>query len=217
MLSSDLAASLSPAAIQDKEQLKINSVDKRRVTENANLYSLLVTIDALERLFTQGVVDKDDVEAQLAELIDQLKTLLTATKKDVHSFISEHSLDVSFARPRLEKMFQKSASGGNDVLLALDAGQHFVTLVDALKLGMLHADELLPVARDLVDAMKGISALPKTSPALTSVNSWLEKLSGMRASDSLTDDEARQFSLDLQNACAIFQSSVRAASAISRK
>lgn len=211
MLSSELASSLSPAAIQDKEQMKMSSADKRRVTEQANLYSLLVTIDALERLFTQGVVDKDDVETQLAELIEQLKTLLTATKKDVHSFIAEHNLDVSFARPRLEKMFHRSSSGSNDVLLALDAGQHFVTLVDALKLGMLHADELLPVCRDLVDAMKGISALPKNSPALTAVSTWLDKLSSMRASDSLTDDDARQFSLDVQNACAIFQSSVRAA------
>jgi len=213
MLSSDLAASLTPATLQDREPLKLSTADKRKITEDGNLYSLLVAVDALERLFTQGVVGREEFDTHSSQLIDQLKTLLDATKKDVYSFIAEHNLDVSFARPRLERMFQKPVSGHNDVLLALEAGQHFVTLVDALKLGMLHADELLPVARDLADAMKGISALPPNSTAVTTVQVWLDQLGLMKASDSLTDEEARQFSLDLQNACSVFQSSVRASGA----
>jgi ESCRT-I complex subunit VPS28 len=217
MLSSDLAASLTPAAIQDKEPMNFSSADKRRINEQANLYSLLVTIDALERLFTQGIVEKEEAEAQFVDLFDQLKTQLNATKLDVYGFIAEHNLDVPFARPRLDKMFQNPADGHNDVLLALEAGQHFVTLVDALKLGMFHADELLPVARDLADALKGISALPVSSSAVTTVHRWLDRLDVMKASDCITDEEARQFSLDLQSACAVFQSSVRAASSTLRK
>ena len=217
MLSSQLAASLSSAAIQGKEAVQINAVDKRKIAEDANLYSLLVAVDVLERLFTQGVVNREEFDLHSAQMIDQLKTLLDATKTDVSSFIEQHNLDVSFARPRLEKMFQKPVSSHHDVLLALEAGQHFVTLVDALKLGMLHADELLPVARDLVDAMKGISALPPNSTAVTTVTAWLDRLSVMKASDSLSDDEARQFSLDLQNACAVFQSSVRSSSSVAQR
>jgi hypothetical protein len=82
-----------------------------------------------------------------------------------------------------------------------------VTIIDALKMGLAHADELLPVVRDLVASLSGIQGLPMD--VVGPPKKWLERLTAMRAVDKISDGDARQFALELDSSFAAFHKAVK--------
>merc|ERR1712087_890280 len=84
------------------------------------------------------------------------------------------------------------------------AVQHFITLMDSLKLEMKAVDELHPSLSDLMESLNKVSTLKPDHLSKTKVKQWLVQLNSMKASDELTDDEVRQMSMDLEMAYTAF-------------
>lgn len=185
--------------------------------DHANLYSVIRTVDTLERAFTNGAVQADDYEKNLGQLMTQFNVIKTALKDeypDIERFIDEHDMDVAFAKARLlgsqvaaTRIYQRD-NAKPEVVHILESGQHFVTLVDSLKLELVHVDDILPLLRDLSTSLAGIPSLPSNFEAKEVVSRWLSKLNQMKASDKLSEEDTRQMSLDLDNAYSVFHSAV---------
>ena len=71
---------------------------------------------------------------------------------------------------------------------------------DALSLEIRSVDGLKPHVVEVQAALKNYPKLPPNYEPLNTVNNWTDKLSGMKATDEITEDEARQMLLDLQTA-----------------
>ncbi len=183
----------------------------------ANLYSVIRTVDTLERAFTNGLVAADEYEKNLNQLLTQFNVIKTALKDDypdIEKFIDEHDMDVAFAKARLlgaqvaATRIYHGDSNKAEVVHILEAGQHFVTLVDSLKLELVHVDDILPLIRELSTALAGIPSLSANFESKEIVNRWLSKLSQMKASDKISEEDTRQMSLDLDNAYSVFHRAV---------
>ena len=72
--------------------------------------------------------------------------------------------------------------------------------MDMLALDIKSVDEILPSLRDLHGALSNYPKLPSDYQGLTKVQGWVEKMNVMKASDSLSDDDARQLKFDLDSA-----------------
>ncbi len=174
-------------------------------------------MDVLEKTFATGLIPSDEYEKNCNQLLTQFKVLQTALKDvypDLTKFMERYKMDVPFAKARLfgtqvaaTRMYHGD-SRKPEVVHILEAGQNFVTLVDSLKLDLVHVDDILPLLRELSASLAGIPSLPANFDSKEIAQKWLSKLNGMRAADRLTPDDTRQMSLDLDNAYSAFHKAV---------
>ena len=216
MLRSELDHLLTSTNSTVEEAVRLTAGEKRSVETQGILYAGIMAIDAVERLYAQGRIPSEAYKKEGEELLSQIRLLVSAGTTDLVSFIDEHCTEAVLARRKFSKELLSGSSpragqsnSHDDMVLVLESSQHFVTLVDALKMGLSHADELLPVVRDLYKALGGIWSLPRDFQATGVVKNWLNRLTAMKASESLTAEEVRQFSLDLDGAFSEFHAAVR--------
>lgn len=97
-----------------------------------------------------------------------------------------------------------SGGAGDDskpsALQVAEAVESFITLADSLRLNMTAVDQLHPLTGELVNRLGKIVQLPQDFEAKLKMRSWLQILSSMRATEVLTEDQARQFVFDIDNA-----------------
>jgi ESCRT-I complex subunit VPS28 len=188
---------------------KLSTAEKRALEPDANLYSVLVTVEHLERAFVNGLVNEKDYEAECQKLIAQFKVIQNARKgQSVQSFILEQHVDCPLAVERLlhsgmvaTRMYA-AGDAEKESLYVFEASQSFVTLMDALKLNMNAVDEVLPHLKELRTSLAQLQ-LPELD-GIPKIEEWLRNLSQRPAADELAEAEARQFSMDLDTAYSSF-------------
>ena len=85
-----------------------------------------------------------------------------------------------------------------DATLVVNATEDFITLLDALKLGLTEKDTLHPY---LVDVIQGVNKVTdKDFDSKGKIVQWLITLNQMRAAEKLNDDQARDFLFDMEQA-----------------
>jgi ESCRT-I complex subunit VPS28 len=88
----------------------------------------------------------------------------------------------------------------------ITATENFITLLDAIKIGMVEKDILHPC---LVDIMTSVNKVTdKEFDNKPKIVQWLITLNQMTASEKLTEDQARQFQFDIQQAYYGFKNSL---------
>lgn len=85
--------------------------------------------------------------------------------------------------------------------------------MDSVKLGMVAVDQLHPLLSDLMVALNNLPhAADKESTfqqSKSKIRDWLITLNQMKASETLTEDQARQLHFDLESAHTEFYRSLR--------
>ena len=175
-------------------------------------------MDTLERAFTNGVVTAEEYEKTCNQLMTQFNVIKLALKDvypNIEQFVDEYGMDVPFGKARLfgsqvaaTRIYHGSDSNKAEVVHILESGQHFVTLVDSLKLELVYVDDILPVLRELSQSLAGIPSLSANFEAKEIVQKWCSKLNQMRANDKLDETDSRQMSLDLDSAYSLFHRAV---------
>ncbi|KAJ1631768.1 VPS28 protein-domain-containing protein [Pavlovales sp. CCMP2436] len=103
----------------------------------------------------------------------------------VRDFIVRHELSCPAAQHRLL-----------EIGVPATTVQHYITSMDAVKLGMVAVDQIQPLLNDLLVALIKIPNLPPNFVAKEKARQWLTVLHAMRASDEL--DEVWQILFDLE-------------------
>jgi ESCRT-I complex subunit VPS28 len=90
--------------------------------------------------------------------------------------------------------------GGNNPsgVLILEATQEFITFLDAVKLGLLSKDQLHPLLSDVIQSVNRVT--DKDFDSRGKIVQWLITLNQMKASDELSEQQARELELDIQQA-----------------
>ena len=79
--------------------------------------------------------------------------------------------------------------------------QHFITLMDSIKLNLMAVDQLHPLLSDLMACLNRMqAALPTAFQGRDRIREWLIVLNRMKASDELSETQVRQLLFDLENA-----------------
>ncbi|TFB02904.1 Vacuolar protein sorting-associated protein 28 [Trichoderma ghanense] len=93
-----------------------------------------------------------------------------------------------------------AAAAGNNPsgVLILEATQEFITFLDAVKLGLLSKDQLHPLLSDVIQSVNRVT--DKDFDSRGKIVQWLITLNQMKASDELSEQQARELELDIQQA-----------------
>ncbi|RBQ71489.1 hypothetical protein VDGD_01093 [Verticillium dahliae] len=90
--------------------------------------------------------------------------------------------------------------------LILEATQEFITFLDAVKLGLLSKDQLHPLLSDVIQSVNKVT--DRDFDNRGKIVQWLITLNQMKATDELSDEQAREIEMDIQQAYQGFKSTL---------
>ncbi len=138
------------------------------------------------------------------------KSARDATREFVPSmpqFMQDYQLGAGGAGfARLEQGFPNIEKNHNPKTIA-EAVQHFISLMDALRLNMAAIDQIQPLLSDLVEAVHKCTL--DASFQSGKIEGWLKKLNAMSANDELDADAVRQLLFDLDQAYSAFHKALK--------
>jgi len=90
-----------------------------------------------------------------------------------------------------------SGSGANATLIVA-ASENFITLLDAIKIGMVSKDTLHPILVETIQAVNKVTSTEFENKG--KIVQWLITLNQMRAAEELNQDQARELQFDMERA-----------------
>lgn len=98
------------------------------------------------------------------------------------------------------------SSGGVTGTLILLATENFITFLDALKLNMVSKDALHPLLSEVIQSVNKVTDGDFENRG--KIIQWLITLNQMRATEELSEDQARELSFDIEQAYHGFKSTL---------
>lgn len=97
--------------------------------------------------------------------------------------------------------------GDADAMLVVAATENFITLLDAIKIGLIEKDTLHPLLVDIIQSVNKVTDIEfESKPKIVQ---WLITLNQMRAAEKLKDDQVREFQFDMEQAYYGFKATLK--------
>jgi ESCRT-I complex subunit VPS28 len=188
-----------------------NGREREELDEQANLFSIIMATEHLERAFARDAIDPKDYTEQCKKLISQFRLAerVLPDSMTTETFMALYQMNCPRATERLLRMgvpepLKSSSGNANHAATVAEAVQIFITVMDAIQIGKREVFELHPLLSDLMDALTRLPDTPNDFEPNRKVQSWLKKLNEMRAVDVIGDNDALQLEHDLNSAYSEF-------------
>ncbi|KAL8682969.1 MAG: hypothetical protein Q9186_001048 [Xanthomendoza sp. 1 TL-2023] len=218
------------ATINLDEEVKLSSTAAERDLYDslAEIYSIIITLDGLEKAYTRDSIPESEYTDLCSRLLNQYKSILkdeTVSREfvDLDAFKSKWDIECPRATERLRVNLpatiaepsathsgppnntqqSRSSATGSQILLATE---NFITFLDALRLSMLSKDSLHPLLSEVIQSVNQVTTIDFDNRG--KIISWLIRLNGMRATEELGEEEARQLTFDMEGAYAGFKATL---------
>ncbi|KAK8149388.1 hypothetical protein MY1884_001415 [Beauveria asiatica] len=206
------------ASINLDEEVTLTSTRAERDLQDslAELFSIIVTLDELEKAFIKDAVSEAEYTEICERSLRQYNALL-ADETIAREFggLEQFQAKWDIEAPRATKRLQagmpstittpasSAAAGPSDRnntsgVLILEATQDFITFLDAVKLGLLSKDQLHPLLSDVIQSVNKVT--DKDFENRGKIVQWLITLNQMKASEELSEQQARELDMDIQQA-----------------
>lgn len=194
------------------EEVKLyrHAREREKYDNQADLYALINTLQNLEKAYIWDCITPQEYTAACSKYLVQYKVAFKQVQSDeyptVDAFVKKFRLDCPAALERIkeDRPITIKDDKGNTSKCIADIVSLFITLMDKLRLEIKAMDELHPELRDLVDTMNRLSLIPESFEGKEKVQTWLNTLNSMQASDELTESQVRQLLFDLETSYAAF-------------
>ncbi|CEJ85444.1 Putative Vacuolar protein sorting-associated protein 28 [[Torrubiella] hemipterigena] len=209
------------ATINLDEEAKLTTTRAERDLQDslAEIFSIIVTLDELEKAFLKDAIPEAEYTEICERSLRQYKALLTdeTIAKEfggLEEFKAKWDLEAPRATERLRVGLPSTtvtagsaapaaapsaaATSNTSGVLILEATQEFITFLDAVKLGLLSKDQLHPLLSDVIQSVNRVT--DKDFENRGKIVQWLITLNQMKATEELSESQARELELDIQQA-----------------
>lgn len=180
--------------------------ERERIENMAEIYSIIVTTDGLEKAYVRDAVKEGEYGSACAKLIAQYATcVLLDSTFSLAAFCAEYNLSCPAAVRRLQigvPATSEQSDAKSTSKYVAEIVQCFITLMDSLKLNLVDVDQIHPL---LVDLVQSLSKLKAENAKL---REWMSVVGALGASDKLSEKQVRQLLFDLENAHSSFYRSL---------
>ncbi|SAL99977.1 hypothetical protein [Absidia glauca] len=195
--------------MDEEIRLFTNNKDREKYDNMADLFSIIVLMEHLEKAFIRDSITPIEYTPQCANLIAKYKTtmnFLADSVKDLETFMNDYKLTCPAAVNRFKigvpatyehAVEESNGNRGKATLYVAETVSHFITLLDTLRVNRLAVDDIHPLLEDLIKALNNIPGMSSDYEAKTTVRKWLIVLNGMKAADEITSDQARQMVFEI--------------------
>ncbi|RDA88328.1 hypothetical protein CP532_5539 [Ophiocordyceps camponoti-leonardi (nom. inval.)] len=207
------------ATINLDEEVKLTETRAERDLQEslAELFSIIITLDELEKAFLKDAIPEAEYTEICERSLRQYKALLADDTiarefQGLEEFKTKWEIEAPRATERLRVGMPSTtvtasssaapppASSANNTsgVLILEATQEFITFLDAVKLGMLSKDQLHPLLSDVIQSVNRVTDQDFDSRG--KIVQWLITLNQMKAAEELSEQQARELEMDIQQA-----------------
>lgn len=173
----------------------------REIDMNANIYSLIRTVDFLENARNTESVPTDVYADKIRHYLGLIESSLSAGRyASIDDYLGKNAwveAECVAGLARVRKGCTKAEA--TNAKAAAEITQVFITIMDSARIEMTHVDDLLPYLMDL-DAR--IGACPGLGTNYTegrmTIKKWVLFMSKRDATYQLNDDEKRQFLMEME-------------------
>ncbi|CBY32709.1 unnamed protein product [Oikopleura dioica] len=193
-------------SLYQEVRLHENAREREEIENQAELYSIIKTLQELEKANIKDAISTKVYETQCSKLLVQYKTALPQSEiSSVDEFVQKYRLDcrLAMARIREDRPITNRDNKGNQNVLIADVIAGFISLQDRIHLENYSKDSLYPELRELVVNLDRMTDVPEGIKE--SQKSWESQLRPMAASDEITDEQARQMLFDLEQSYNAFR------------
>ncbi|KDQ26463.1 hypothetical protein PLEOSDRAFT_1065827 [Pleurotus ostreatus PC15] len=195
----------------DEARLYSTNSEREKYNLQATLFGIIVALDYLERAYVRDSITAAEYSPACTRLLSQYKTMLKLVGDDVPSteeFMKRYNMDNPAALHRVKvgvpaTVEHSSEAGPETAKWVAETTENFITFMDALKLRLRAKDQLHPMLQELVTSYARFKG-SKDWEGRSRMVGWLITLNGMKASEEITEDQARQLSFDIEHAYAEF-------------
>ena len=196
---------LDSGKVMEEVRLYDNARHREEIDNRANVFSLIQTIQALEKAYIKDAVSPNEYTKQCNILLDQFNAAFKLIKEkfpDVESFSKKYLLHCSAALERIKdgRPITIKDDRGNLSKSIFEIVSLFITVMDRLRLEIRAMDELHPDIKELHETISRMSSLPSDFEGRLKVQKWLGILNSMQASDELSEEQVRQMLFDFESA-----------------
>ncbi|KAI5291415.1 Vacuolar protein-sorting-associated protein 28 [Ascosphaera aggregata] len=194
----------------------------------AEIYSIIVTLDGLEKAYIKDVITELEYTETCARLLKQYGSTLRdgnvarefdnldefkkkwglqcprATERlriglpatiEQPSHTPQHAVSNSQPSTAITSATNAPAPSGT---LILSATENFITFLDALKLNLLSKDALHPLLSEVIQSVNKVTDQDFNNRG--KIIQWLITLNQMRATEELSEEQARELAFDIEGA-----------------
>ena len=169
------------------------------------IFSLLTATERLENMWARrGAITPHDYELQCSELLQQYAALRdTAGSINLDRFIAEYDIKANKARPRVLSGVPGTLGRGGgrreeQGSLVLKSSNLFHSISNCLDMKQHEVGILLPMVISLIKMLGRITTLHgKDFEFLDELRGWVQKLNALPSTDSLDEEEASRFRIQL--------------------
>jgi ESCRT-I complex subunit VPS28 len=153
-------------------------------------YKAILTDEAVARTFVDLETFKNEWDMEVPRATERIRIGLPST-------VTAPSINTSTT----------SNGGGMNGTLILEATQDFITFLDALKLGLLAKDQLHPLLSDVIQSVNKVT--DRDFEGRGKIVQWLIALNQMKATEEVSEEQARELELDMNSAYQGFKATLQ--------
>ena len=204
--------------LHETELKLFTTTAQREIWERlADIYSIIISLEYLEKAYVRDTITQTQYSLTCHRLLSQYRSILRAKSVanqfvNLDEFMKTYNVNCPSAAYRLQLGIPATVEHPPDTGLKelqdgvpqstktnpkdiAEAVQHFITLMDALKLKYTSKDWLHPLLSSLMLSLNNVTSGEFEGRA--KIVQWLITLNKMEASDKITEQQSRQVSLIL--------------------
>lgn len=186
--------------------LELTPGDRQNLDYLADLFALVTAIEQIEKASRRDLITQDQYSTTIRRLLDRFKNTVSHLENSrnpyfttIDDFFDTYCARCPAACTTIKEGPASSPTENTGRFLArqaMECGQYFITLLDALRLQQTAVDALNPL---LIDLVQGLGKLGLTDRDFYKrLTRWRQRLDGMNAADMLDEASAREFAYDLE-------------------
>ncbi|ESK83337.1 vps28 protein [Moniliophthora roreri MCA 2997] len=206
-------------SLDEEVRLYTIKTEREKYETLATLFGILTSIHYLEAAYMRDAITAAEYTPACTRLLSQYNTIMKQkivrdeVGSNVEEFMKRYRMDSSAALERVkvgvpatvEHPGDSGMSGPETAKWVAETTESFITFMDALKLNLRAKDQLHPLLQNVVT---GYARFKNTGQgdgeARSRLVGWLITLNGMSASETISEEQSRQLSFDVEHAYSEF-------------
>ncbi|QID82911.1 Vacuolar protein-sorting-associated protein 28 [Saccharomyces pastorianus] len=179
----------------------ITSKDKEVIETLSEIYSIIITLDHVEKAYLKDSIDDTQYTNTVDKLLKQFKVYLNSQNKEEinkhFQSIEARTCDIHYHIGSLGDNKQSSSSDKKfNAKYVAEATGNFITVMDALKLNYNAKDQLHPLLAELLISINRVTR--DDFENRSKLIDWIVRINKLSIGDTLTETQIRELLFDLE-------------------
>jgi len=204
---------MTNSAMFPKKVKLCNTKEERESFDQlANLFGIIRAVEGIEKAKAWNGISPIDYKRECTRLIEQFKATQMITQIDTPEKIKQfmHDYDLGKCKMAYQRLVEigypaATTTTHTSTKVVAETVQHFITLMDSLRLNLVAIDDIQPLLSDLIDS---ISNTLITFEGKEKISKWFITINQMKATEELNEEQKRQMILDLETSYSSFHKSL---------